>query len=85
MVCTEIQYEDVDEDQIVYGDQGINAEEYEKATYGDFMKTQSKEEEEVKCTVAQKANDSVILKGKEDDLMKTILMRNRTVIIRVTY
>ena len=64
MVCTELQYEDVDEDQIVYGDQGINAEEYEKAMYGDFMKTQSKEEDEVKCTVAQRDNDSVILERK---------------------
>ena len=64
MVCTELQYEDSDENQIVYGDQGINAEEYEKATYGDFMKTQSEEEDEVKCTVAQKANDSVILERK---------------------
>ena len=23
MVCTELQYEDVDEDQVVYGDQGL--------------------------------------------------------------
>ena len=53
MVCTELQYEDVNEDQVVYRDQGISAEEYEKAMYGDFMKTQSEEEEEVKCTVAQ--------------------------------
>ena len=30
MVCTELQYEDADEDQIVYGEQGINAEEYKK-------------------------------------------------------
>ena len=43
---SELQYENMDEDQIVYGDQGINAEEYNKATYGDFMKTQSKEEDE---------------------------------------
>ena len=64
MVCTELQYEDADEDQIVYRDQGINAEEYEKATYGDLMKAQSEEEEEVKCTVAQRANDSVILERK---------------------
>ena len=64
MVCTGLQYEDADEDQIVYRDQGINAEEYEKATYGDFMKTQSKEEDKVKCTVAQRANDSVILERK---------------------
>ena len=64
MVCTELQYKDVNEDQVVYGDQGISAEEYEKATYGDFMKTQSKEEDEVKCTVAQRANNSVILERK---------------------
>ena len=53
MVCTELQYEDASKDQVVYGDQGISAEEYEKATYGDFTKTQSEEEDEVKCTVAQ--------------------------------
>ena len=53
MVCTELQYEDTSEDQVVYGDQGISAEEYEKATYGDLTKTQSEEEDEVKCTVAQ--------------------------------
>ena len=64
MVCTELQYEDVNEDQVVYGDQGISGEEYEKATYGDFMKTQSKEEDEVRCTVAQRANNSVILERK---------------------
>ena len=49
----------------MYGDQGINTEEYEKATYGDLMKTQSEEENEVKCTVAQQANDSVILERKK--------------------
>ena len=64
MVCTELQYEDADEDQIVYGDQGINAKDYKKVMYGDLTKTQSKEEEEVKCTVAQRANDSVILERK---------------------
>ena len=68
MVCTELQYEDVSEDQVVYGDQGISAEEYEKATYGDFMKTQSEEEDKVKCTVAQRANDSVMLERKRRQL-----------------
>ena len=65
MVCTELQYEDARGDEVVYGDQGINTEEYEKATYGDLMKTQSEEENEVKCTVAQQANDSVILERKK--------------------
>ena len=65
MVCTEPQYEDASEDEVVYGDQGISAEEYEKATYGNLMKTQSEDENEVKCTVAQRANDSVILERKK--------------------
>ena len=65
MVCTEQQYEDASEDEVVYGDQGINTEEYEKTTYGNLMKTKSEEENEVKCTVAQRANDSVILERKK--------------------
>ena len=64
MVCMELQYEDTSEDEVVYGDQGISAEEYEKATYGNLTKTQSEEEDEIKCTVAQQANDSVILERK---------------------
>ena len=93
MMCTELQYEDVDEDQIVYRDQGINMEEYEKATYGDLTKTQSKEEEEVKCTVAQRANDSMMLERKRRQFNKntpdekphgvsqsdTLINENRTV------
>ena len=53
MVCMELQYGDASEDEVVYSDQGISAEEYEKATYGDLKKTQSEEEDEIKCTVAQ--------------------------------
>ena len=64
MVCTELQYEDASEDEVVYSDQGINTEEYEKATYGNHTKTQSEEEHDVKCTVAQQANHSVILERK---------------------
>ena len=63
MMCTEVQYEDEDEDIVVYGDQGINTEEYEKATYGKLTKTQS-EEEEVECNVALCTNDSVSLERK---------------------
>ena len=39
MVCTELQYEDTSEDEVVYGDQGISTEEYGKATYSDLTKT----------------------------------------------
>ena len=72
MVCTELQFEDASKDEVVYGDQGISIEEYEKAPYDDLMKTQSEEKDEVKCTVAQRANDSMILERKtrhlnEDD------------------
>ena len=68
MVCTELQYEDASKNEVVYGDQGINTEEYEKATYGDLTKTQSEEEDDGKCTVAQRANDSVILERKRKRL-----------------
>ena len=68
MVCTELQYEDVSEDQVVYSDQGISAEEYKKAMFGDFTKTQSEEEDKVKCTVAQQANDSVMLERQRRQL-----------------
>ena len=64
VVCTELQYEDMSVDEVVYGDQVISAEEHEKATYGDLTKTQSEEEDEVKCTFAQQANDSVMLESK---------------------
>ena len=53
MVCMELQYEDASKNEVVYGDQGISVEEYKKATYDNLMKTQSEEEDEVKCTVAQ--------------------------------
>ena len=65
MVCTEPQYEDASEDEVVYGDQGINTEDHEKTIYGNLMQTQSDEENDVKCTVAQRANDSVILERKK--------------------
>ena len=54
MVCTELQYEDASEDEVVYGDQGISAEEYENATYRDFMKPKAK----------KKSNLSVLLPNK---------------------
>ena len=64
MVCMELQYEDASKDEVVYGDQGTSIEEYEKATYDNLTKTRSEEEDEVKCTVAQRANNSVILERK---------------------
>ena len=40
MVCIDVQYEDADEEQVVYRDQGISTEKYKEARYDDFMKTQ---------------------------------------------
>ena len=53
MVCMELQYKDASKDEVMYSDQGIREEEYEKANYGDLTKTQSKEEDKIKCTLAQ--------------------------------
>ena len=49
----------------MYGDQGINPEEYEKAMYGNLTKTQSEEEDEVQYNVAQSTNDSVQLEWEK--------------------
>ena len=68
MMCSEVQYED--EDVVVYRDQGIITEEYEKASYGELIKPQSEEEEEVKCNVALCTDESVSLEKKRSDLMK---------------
>ena len=68
MVCTELLYEDAGGDEVVYGDKGISVEEYMKATYDNLTKTQSKDEDELKCTVAQRANHSVILERKKRGL-----------------
>ena len=35
MVCTDVHYEDWDEDIIVYGDQGVTTEEHDEAMYGE--------------------------------------------------
>ena len=64
MMCMEVQDEDGDEDLVVYGDQGVSTEEHDKAMYGKLMKTQSKEEEEVKYNMALWANNSVSLEKK---------------------
>ena len=56
---------------VVYGDQGVSTKAYDKAMYGELMKPQSEEEEEVKCNMALCANDSVSLEKKRQ-LNKTM-------------
>ena len=77
--------EDASEDVLVYDNQGISGEEYENATNDDLTKTQSEEEEEIICTVAQQANDSVIMERKRRQLFGKTLTRNQTIIIRVMH
>ena len=81
-ICT--QYEDADEDLVVYRDQGTNTEEYERSTYGDLMRTQSKEEDKVKYNVAQNANESTLLETGKGNLMIVLPMKNRMVLVRAT-
>ena len=39
MMCMEVQYEDGDEDLIVFGDQGVSKKELNKAMHGKLMIT----------------------------------------------
>ena len=84
MMCTELQYEDADEDIVVYGDQGINTEEYEKATYSNLTKTQSEEEEDLSIMWPKAQMTVCSWKGKEGDLMKFFPMKKHMELVRVT-
>ena len=42
MMCMEVQYEDGDEDLVVYRDQGVSTEEHDKAMYGKLMNMKKK-------------------------------------------
>ena len=58
MMCMEVQCEDGGKDLILYGDQGVSTEVYDKAMYGELTKTQREDEEEVMCNIALCTNDS---------------------------
>ena len=76
MMCTEVQYEDGDEDLVVYRDQGVSTEEHNKAMYGKLTKTQSKEEEEVKYNMALCTNDRMLLEKKKRQLNENMPNKN---------
>ena len=63
-MCTDVHYEDGDEDIIVYGDQGVSTEQHSKATYGKITRTERKEEEEVNCNMALCGSNSMSLEKK---------------------
>ena len=64
MICTDVYSEEEYEDMVVYGDQGITTEKYDKDMYGDLMNTDSNKDQVVKYNVAILANDSVFLEKK---------------------
>ena len=64
MMCTDMYSQDEDEEIIVYGDQGISAKKNDKEMYGDLIKTDSEEEQNVKYNVALCVRDSVSLEKK---------------------
>ena len=41
MVCTDVQHEDLDENIVVYSDQGVSTEEHDKAMYAESIETDS--------------------------------------------
>ena len=83
MMCTELQYEDADEDIVVYGDQGIHTEEYEKAMYGELMKTQSKKRKKLSIMWPYAQMTVCLWKGKRGDLMKQHPMKMYMILVRV--
>ena len=83
MMCTEVQYEDADENIVVYGDQGINTEEYKKTTYGDLMKTQSEEEKKLSIMWPYAQTTVCHWKGKRGNLTKQHPMKMYMMLVRL--
>ena len=72
MICTDVYSTDKSEEMIVYGDQGISSEKYDKETYGDLLNTDSDDEQVIKYNVALLATDSVSLEKKRRRLNRDI-------------
>ena len=64
MICTDVYRDEEHKDMVVYSDQGITTEKYDKDTYGDRMDTDSDEDQIIKYNTALLANDSVTLKKR---------------------
>ena len=66
MICTDIYSEKEYKEIVVYGDQGVSSEKYDKDTYGELMNSDSDEEKIINYNVALCAQDSVSLEKNED-------------------
>ena len=72
MICTDAYSDEEYKEIVVYGDQGITSNFFDKDTYGDLMNTDSNEEPVVKYNVALCAHDSVSLEKKRRRLNRDI-------------
>ena len=64
MICTDIYSDNVDEETVVYRDQGISLRKYNEDTYGELMNTDSDEEKIINYNLALCTQDSVLLEKK---------------------
>ena len=87
MMCTEVQYEDEDEneDVAVYGDQGINTEEYEKLHMVNEQKSKAKKRKKLSVIWPYAQMTMCHLKGKGGDLTKQHPMNTYMMLVRVTF
>ena len=72
MICTDAYSDEVYEEMVVYGDQGITSKIFDKDTYGDLMNTDSNKEPVIKYNVALCAHDSVSLEKNQRRLNRHI-------------
>ena len=84
MMCTELQYEDADEDVVVYGDQGINTEGYEKIHTVILQKPKAKKRKKLSILWPKVQMTVWYWKGKGGDLTKLFPMKMHMRLVRVT-
>ena len=72
MICTDAYSDEEYKEMVVYGDQGITSNFFDKDMYGDLMNTDSDEEPVVKYNVALCAQGSVSLEKKRRQLNRDI-------------
>ena len=72
MICTDAYSDEEYEEIVVYRDQGITSNFFDKDMYGDLMNTDRNEEPVVKYNVALCAHDSVSLEKKQRGLNRDI-------------
>ena len=72
MICTDIYSDKEYEEMVVYGDQGINSNFFDKDTYGELMNTDSDEEQIIRYNVALCTQVSFSLEKKQRRLNRDI-------------